>query len=60
MTSATEDVAFEQPEIASDAVLWRVQPPPEHTGRVHTMTELRDAGVVRPSTPCTRPSPAAD
>jgi 7-alpha-hydroxysteroid dehydrogenase len=49
-------VAFEHPVIASDAVLWLAREPLEHTGRIHTLTELREAGVVRPLTSFTRES----
>jgi NAD(P)-dependent dehydrogenase (short-subunit alcohol dehydrogenase family) len=41
------DLAFEDPVIMSDAVLWLVRQPIDFTGRVLTVTELRRAGVVR-------------
>jgi hypothetical protein len=53
-------VAFEHPAVATDAVLWLAQQPLAHTGRIHTLTELRDAGFVRPPTPYTRESATAD
>jgi len=55
-----EAVAFEHPGVATDAVLWMAQQPIAHTGRIHTLTELREAGVVRPLTPYSRAGAAAD
>ncbi|MEE9606379.1 MAG: SDR family oxidoreductase [Myxococcota bacterium] len=41
---------FEDPVIVSDATLWLVRQPISYTGRVHTIVELRERGVVRPLT----------
>jgi NAD(P)-dependent dehydrogenase (short-subunit alcohol dehydrogenase family) len=41
---------FEDPVIISDAVLWQLRQPLTHTAQVHTVTELRASGVVRPRT----------
>jgi NAD(P)-dependent dehydrogenase (short-subunit alcohol dehydrogenase family) len=41
---------FEDPAIISDAVLWLVRQPLAHTAQVHSVTELRSRGVVRPKT----------
>jgi NAD(P)-dependent dehydrogenase (short-subunit alcohol dehydrogenase family) len=43
-------IAFEDPVVVSDAVLWLAEQPISHTGGIHTLTELREAGVVRPKT----------
>jgi NAD(P)-dependent dehydrogenase (short-subunit alcohol dehydrogenase family) len=53
-------VAFEHPAVATDAVLWLARQPLDHTGRIHTLTELRSTGVVRPTTLYTRATAAAD
>jgi len=53
-------VRFEDPVVVSDAVLWLARRPLEHTGRIHSMTELRDSGVVRAKLPYVRASAAAD
>jgi len=51
-------VKFEDPVIASDATLWMARQPLAYTGRIHTLTELREAGVVRSETPHVRePAP---
>jgi NAD(P)-dependent dehydrogenase (short-subunit alcohol dehydrogenase family) len=42
---------YEDPVVISDAVLWMRAQPLDHTGRIHTVTELREAGVVRERTP---------
>jgi NAD(P)-dependent dehydrogenase (short-subunit alcohol dehydrogenase family) len=42
--------SFEDPVIMTDAVLWLARQPLEHTGRIHTLGELRGRGVVRPPT----------
>jgi NAD(P)-dependent dehydrogenase (short-subunit alcohol dehydrogenase family) len=39
---------FEIPEIVSDAVLWLAREPLEHTSKIHTLTALREEGVLRP------------
>ena len=41
---------FEDPVIVSDALLWLARQPAEYTGHIHTLTELRERGIVRPST----------
>jgi NAD(P)-dependent dehydrogenase (short-subunit alcohol dehydrogenase family) len=41
---------FEDPVIISDAILWLAKQPIEHTGKIHSVTELRAEGVVRPQT----------
>jgi len=41
---------FEDPAIISDAVLWLVRQPLTHTAQLHSVTELRARGVVRPKT----------
>lgn len=41
---------FEDPVIMSDAVLWLAEQPISYTGRVLTIGELRELGVVRPPT----------
>jgi NAD(P)-dependent dehydrogenase (short-subunit alcohol dehydrogenase family) len=43
-------LAFEDPVVISDAILWLAKQPIAHTGRIHSVTELRHAGVVRPQT----------
>jgi NAD(P)-dependent dehydrogenase (short-subunit alcohol dehydrogenase family) len=42
--------AYEDPVIISDAVLWLFRQPLAHTAKIHSVTELRAAGVVRPRT----------
>jgi len=41
---------YEDPVIISDAVLWLIQQPVSHTAQIHSVTELRARGVVRPKT----------
>jgi citronellol/citronellal dehydrogenase len=41
---------YEDPVIVSDAVLWLLRQPLEHSGQIHTLTELRGRGIVRPKT----------
>lgn len=41
---------YEEPVVVSDAVLWMLRQPLGHTGQIHTLTELREQGVVRPRT----------
>jgi NAD(P)-dependent dehydrogenase (short-subunit alcohol dehydrogenase family) len=41
---------FEDPVIISDAILWLAKQPIAHTGRIHSVTELRAEGIVRPQT----------
>lgn len=41
---------FEDPVIMSDACLWLARQPWEYTGHVLTLGELRQVGVIRPST----------
>ncbi len=45
---AADRMPFEHPAIMSDAVLWMAQQPLDHTGKIHTIGELRERGVVRP------------
>lgn len=40
----------EDPVVVSDAVLWLAEQPIDYTGKVLTLTELREKGVVRPTT----------
>ena len=42
---------FEDPVIFSDAVLWLAQQPLSYTGKILTISELRERGAVRPKTP---------
>ena len=42
---------FEHPVIMSDAVLWLARQSVSYSGRVLTITELREQGAVRPFTP---------
>ena len=45
------DLPFEHPIIMSDAVLWMAkQPVSDYTGRIETITRLREKGIVRPFT----------
>jgi NAD(P)-dependent dehydrogenase (short-subunit alcohol dehydrogenase family) len=41
---------YEDPVIISDAVLWLVRQPVTHTAKIHSVTELRAEGVIRPRT----------
>ena len=41
---------YEDPVIISDAVLWLVRQPIAHTAKIHSVTELRAEGIVRPQT----------
>ena len=41
---------YEEPEIVSDAMRWLLDQPLDATGRILTLTELREQGVVRPRT----------
>lgn len=41
---------FEDPIIMSDACLWFVRQPLDYTGKVFTIAEMREMGVVRPLT----------
>jgi NAD(P)-dependent dehydrogenase (short-subunit alcohol dehydrogenase family) len=47
-------IPFEDPVIMSDAVLWFARQPLDFTGRVMTIADLREMGVVRPVTPAKR------
>jgi NAD(P)-dependent dehydrogenase (short-subunit alcohol dehydrogenase family) len=50
-TLSSEDVSrFEDPVVASDAVLWLARQPLSYTGKIRGLTELRREGVVRPPT----------
>jgi NAD(P)-dependent dehydrogenase (short-subunit alcohol dehydrogenase family) len=44
------EIAFEDPVIISDAVLWMARRPLAETGRIFEVRELRERGVVRPET----------
>ena len=46
---------FEHPVVVTDCVLWMAKQPVSFTGRVLTITELREKGIVRPHTPVGRP-----
>ncbi len=41
---------FEDPVIISDAVFWMLRQPITHTAQIHSVTELRARGAVRPQT----------
>jgi NAD(P)-dependent dehydrogenase (short-subunit alcohol dehydrogenase family) len=41
---------FEDPVIISDAVLWMARRPLSDTGRIYSVSELRERGIVRPKT----------
>jgi hypothetical protein len=41
---------YEDPVIISDAVLWLIRQPITHTAKIHSVTELRAEGIVRPRT----------
>jgi len=41
---------YEEPVVVTDAVRWLLDSPLEETGRIVTLTELREQGVVRPRT----------
>jgi NAD(P)-dependent dehydrogenase (short-subunit alcohol dehydrogenase family) len=41
---------YEDPVIISDAILWLAKQPLEHTAKIHSVTELRAEGIVRPQT----------
>ncbi|MGH7822541.1 MAG: SDR family NAD(P)-dependent oxidoreductase, partial [Candidatus Binatia bacterium] len=43
-------LAFEDPVIMSDAVLWLVKQPVDYSGHVLTIVALRERGIVRPRT----------
>jgi len=47
---AEHEFDFEDPVIIGDAVLWLARQPLTHTARIHSVTELRAGGVVRPQT----------
>jgi NAD(P)-dependent dehydrogenase (short-subunit alcohol dehydrogenase family) len=47
---------FEDAVIMSDALLWFAKQSVDYTGRVMTIAELREMGVVRPFTPAKRDS----
>jgi NAD(P)-dependent dehydrogenase (short-subunit alcohol dehydrogenase family) len=49
-TLSGQEIHFEEPVICSDAILWLANQPLSHTGEIHTLTELREQGVVRPET----------
>lgn len=49
-TLAGSSLAFEDPVVISDAMLWLARQPLSHTGHVHGVTELREWGIVRPVT----------
>ncbi|MCH8133429.1 MAG: SDR family NAD(P)-dependent oxidoreductase [Myxococcales bacterium] len=41
---------YEDPVVVSDAVLWMARQPLSHTAQLHTLTGLRQQGIVRPRT----------
>ena len=41
---------FEDAAVVSDAVLWLAEQPISHTGRIESITGLRERGIVRPVT----------
>ena len=43
-------LAFEDPVIMSDALLWLLRQPIDYTGEVLSIRALRERGVVRPET----------
>ena len=43
-------IPFEDPVVMSDAVLWFAKQSIDYTGKVMTIGELREMGVVRPVT----------
>ena len=45
---------FEDAVVVSDAVLWLTLQPLSHTGRIESITGLRERGIVRPATPYRR------
>jgi NAD(P)-dependent dehydrogenase (short-subunit alcohol dehydrogenase family) len=47
----TNKAGFEHPVVMSDAALWLAAQPIEYTGRIVTISELREKGVVRGPTP---------
>jgi len=49
-TLSGQEIHYEEPVICSDAILWMANQPLSHTGEIHTLTELREQGVVRPET----------
>ena len=42
---------YEDPVVISDAVLWMARQPLSDTGRIYSVTELRERGIVRPRLP---------
>jgi NAD(P)-dependent dehydrogenase (short-subunit alcohol dehydrogenase family) len=46
-----EKMSFEHPVVMSDAALWIAKQPLDYTGRIVTIGELRELGVVRGPTP---------
>jgi len=42
---------YEDPRVVSDAVLWMSQQPLDHTAEIHTLSGLRQKGIVRSHTP---------
>jgi citronellol/citronellal dehydrogenase len=42
---------YEDPVVVSDALLWIVEQPLSFTGRIESITALRERGIVRPKTP---------
>ena len=49
-------VQFEDAVIMSDALLWFAKQSVDYTGKVLSIAELREMGVVRPFTPAKRES----
>jgi citronellol/citronellal dehydrogenase len=49
-TLGETELPFEHPVIMSDALLWVIEQPLDFTGKVLTVSEMRQQGVVRPET----------
>ncbi len=47
---ADAQIDYEDPVIVTDAVLWLIAQRISHTSEIHTLTELRELGFVRPRT----------
>jgi citronellol/citronellal dehydrogenase len=53
-TLPPDGLAYEDAVVVSDAVLWLIGQPISHTGRIESITGLRERGIVRPPTPYRR------
>lgn len=49
-TMPRDYAGYEDPIVVSDAVLWMVQQPLDCTGEIHTLSGLREKGIVRAHT----------